>query len=173
MTNPRRRHPLGLTLIEVMTVLVILTIISAIVLPQFGKHDDLKVTSASRELVADLLYAQSQAIATGKIVFVQFDPAAGKYQVLESIDPPQLMPHPASHLPFEIQLGTGELNGVTIATAGLGQKNTLAFDATGGPFLYDGTRTLLPLDAGAIVLCSGEVRQTVSIQPVTGEIKVH
>src|SRR5258708_5270719 len=110
--NDRRRD--GMSLIEIMAVLVLLAITSAIVLPEFGKHDDLKVASASRELVADLSYPQSRAIADGRLVYVKFDLARGRYAMLDSIAPEKMIRHPASGLPYEIDLGAGALKGVAI-----------------------------------------------------------
>src|SRR5579872_1651697 len=75
--SPRRR---GFTLIEILMVVVILGIASAIILPQLASRDDLRCAAAARALMADLLYAQSRAIARGQMQYVQF--SSGSYQVM-------------------------------------------------------------------------------------------
>ncbi|HET6251773.1 MAG TPA: GspH/FimT family pseudopilin [Tepidisphaeraceae bacterium] len=161
-----------MTLIEIMAVLVIFAIASAIVLPQFGKHDDLTAASASRELVADLAFAQSRAIATRKMLYVWFDPAAGKYRVLVSIDPPTLARHPVSQAPYEVTLGDGPLGGVSIAAANFDGSATIAFDERGMPWSCGEGNAPMPLDHGEILLKCGEITATLTISPVTGQINV-
>jgi hypothetical protein len=156
-----------------MAVLVILAIAAAIVLPEFGRHDDLKLASASRELQADLLFAQSRAMATGKTIYVHFDMRAGKYSLLESIDPPHVMRHPDSRLPYEVELGAGFLQGVIIESATFDGNAVLAFDAMGRPYSSgSASSSLAPLNAGSIVLSGGGNSQTLTIEPVTGHLKL-
>src|ERR1700684_3563629 len=113
MTPATRHSRRAFTLMELLAVVVILALASAVVLPQIGDHDDSKVASAARELTADLLYAQSCAIATGRTHYIVFDAAHGKYTVMDSIDPPHAIGHPVQAGAFEVVIGRGPLQGVT------------------------------------------------------------
>src|SRR4051812_48658675 len=72
----------GFTLVEILAVVVIIGIASAIVIPQIGNRDDLKGAAAARVLVADLIYAQNLAVATQSTTYVKFDTANNKYTIL-------------------------------------------------------------------------------------------
>lgn len=174
MTRTARHPRRAFTLMELLTVVIILGLTSAVVLPQFGDHDDSKVASAARDLTADLLYVQSRAIATGRTHFVVFDAAHGKYAVLDSIDPPNMILHPMEAVPFDVEIGRGPLQGVTTGVIDFDGQTTLAFDALGTPYSYaPATQALTPLNAGSIVLVKGAAVRTISVQPATGEIKVN
>src|SRR5687768_3580673 len=72
----------GFTLVEILAVIVILGIASAIIIPQIGTRDDMRARAAARNLVADLIYAQNLAISSGKVVYVRFDVANNKYSLI-------------------------------------------------------------------------------------------
>src|SRR5688500_15065328 len=78
----RRTRVGGFTLTEILAVVVILGIASAIIIPQIGTRDDMRVKAASRTLIADLIYAQNLAISTGQVVYVRFDVAGNSYSLL-------------------------------------------------------------------------------------------
>jgi prepilin-type N-terminal cleavage/methylation domain-containing protein len=151
------------TLIELMAVVVILGVVSAIAVPLLGNNDDAKASSAARELTADLLYVQSCAIATGRTHYIAFDAAHGKYAVVDSVDPPHVILHPERQLPFEVEIGRAEID--------FDGRTILAFDASGTPCTPT-EQGLSPLNAGTIVLTRGAARRTISVQPMTGEIRV-
>src|SRR5688572_19841937 len=79
----------GFTLVEILMVVVILGIASAVIVPQIGTRSDLKARAAARIVVADLIYAQNMAIASQKWHYVKFDTTNNRYSVLDSmpIDP--------------------------------------------------------------------------------------
>ena len=54
VTPARLRARRGFTLVEILTVVLILGIASAIIAPQIGSRGDLKVRAAARVLVSDL-----------------------------------------------------------------------------------------------------------------------
>ena len=173
MTFAARHSRRAFTLMELLAVVVILGLTSAIVLPQIGDHDDSMVTSAARELTADLLYAQSCAIATGRMHYVVFDAGHGKYAVMDAIDPPHVVINPAQQAPLEVVIGKAPLQGVWASRIDFDGQTALAFDAVGTPYACTaGEQHLSPLNAGSIVLTSGAATRTISVQPMSGEIKV-
>ncbi len=92
MTTSRRpthchrpsRHA-GFTLVEILVVVVIISTATAIVAPRILSSGTLGVQAASRMLIADLLYAQNEAIAQQKSIRVVFSPLPGggnRYQLV-------------------------------------------------------------------------------------------
>lgn len=79
--NPSRRRSCAFTLIEVLVVVTIMAIASAIVAPRILSTGTMGVQAASRMLIADLLYAQNEAIAQQKSVRVTFTPASNRYAI--------------------------------------------------------------------------------------------
>src|SRR4051794_29157191 len=63
----------GFTLVEILVVIIILGIASAMIIPQLGSRDDLVVSAAARMMMADMIYAQNRAISLQKPHYVRFD----------------------------------------------------------------------------------------------------
>ncbi len=77
-----RSYPLGFTLIEVMVVLVLIAIMSAVIVSEMkGTYQDALLRSTSRELVSVMNLAYSRAIAINQIHRVRIDRDTGKYIV--------------------------------------------------------------------------------------------
>jgi prepilin-type N-terminal cleavage/methylation domain-containing protein len=164
----------GFTLTEILCVVVILGIASAVILPQLGGRGDLKAGAAARVVMADLMFAQNRAISRQTPQYVVFDVAAKKYR-LQDGSPMATITHPVNQKPYEITFGTGGDNGltdVTLTSAEIDAGATLAFDELGAPYSYDTTLGLTPLTTGTIkVTCEG-FEITISIEPSTGELTV-
>src|SRR5579864_2406019 len=104
-SRPHTRTPSGLrrrgfTLIEILSVVIILGIASAIIVPQLSSRDDLRCAAAARALMGDLLYAQSRSIALGKMHYVQFNTATGTYQLLDAVSPNNVITNPVTQVPY-------------------------------------------------------------------------
>src|SRR5688572_24441187 len=82
--NAHRPHGIrrAFTLVEILAVVVILGIASAIIIPQIGTRDDMRAAAAARIVVSDLIYAQNLAISSGTAAYVRFDKANKKYWVV-------------------------------------------------------------------------------------------
>ena len=78
-SRPPRGLGTAFTFTEVLVVVVILGIASAIVLPQVASHDDLNTSAAARTVMADLLYAQNKAISTEGWTYVTFSVTSQNY----------------------------------------------------------------------------------------------
>ena len=167
----------GFTLVEILMVVVIIGIASAIIIPQIGSRDDLRAASMARVVMADLVYAQSRAVATQRMHYVRFDTEAGRYEVLDSISPEHLIDHPVNKTPFQVEIGSDRRDGlqqVTLATASFDDQPVLAFDELGTPFSYDDS-TGIPtaMNAGSVILRSGNHLVTITIEPYSGELRVN
>jgi prepilin-type N-terminal cleavage/methylation domain-containing protein len=173
------------TLIEILCVVVILGIASAIVIPQIGSRDDLNVATAARAVMADLIYAQNLAIAKQKPYYVRF--YGQQYSVCDSnalvpVDHP-LKPalnggkyivtfgDQASPVPSGVTPG---LERVSLTTPDFLGQTVLGFDEMGQPFSFDTSTTTATTmtSAGTIELKSGTSTLTISVQPFTGEATV-
>ncbi len=175
----------GFTLIEILVVVVILGIASAIVIPQIGARGDLKASAGARVIMADLMYAQNRAIATQTWHYVKFDTAGNRYSVLDRVPMnggDRIITNPVSKSAFtttlggantalaDISLGSAAFNGVDPAYR---PEFTIGFDELGTPWVYcyDLNAVDEMLD-GAIVVQSGAFNVTVTIERYTGEIRV-
>ncbi len=171
---PRR----GFTLIEILSVVLILGIISVIVVPQIGQRGDLQAAAAARVLISDLTYAQNRAISTGGWTYVTFSTANQNYTLYSGTSSaPSATPltHPVNTGNYTIVFGgTGAsaLSGATLTSVNIGSNaSTLAFDSTGIPYSYVGGGAPVELTSPAqAVISSNNYSVTVSIEPATGDI---
>ncbi len=165
----------GFTLIEILGVIVILGIASAVIVPQISTRDDLKAAAMARVIMADLAYAQDRSIAMQKVHYVRFDVAAGTYDVLDSMSPVTRITHPVDKGPYLVQVGAGRndsLKVVTINSADFDGQPVIAFDELGVPYSYNAaTAARTPLNAGTITLKSGAFTLSVTVSPFSGELQ--
>jgi prepilin-type N-terminal cleavage/methylation domain-containing protein len=181
----------GFTLVEILAVVVIIGIASAIIIPQIGSRDDLRAASAARVLIADLIYAQNLAISSGKGVYIKFDKVANKYSMFTtdaSGYPTVAVTHPITQQSYvqqfgdinaskedafeQISINQVNLSGIDATYANL---TTVGFDEIGAPYVWNFTlnqRNDLA-DPATIVLKSGTYTTTITIAAATGEITVN
>jgi type II secretion system protein H len=172
-----RRAAAGFTLIEILVVVVILGIISAIIVPQINSRDDLKASSAARALTADLIYAQNLAITRQQMIYVKFDAAAETYKVVDSVSPENVLTHPVLLSPFLVSLGanatTPQLRTVMIGTASFDGQPIIGFDEMGVPYSVTPAGAASAMTAGSVGLTCGSMTMTVTIEPYTGSITIN
>ena len=173
MVDRRCRTNRGFTLIEILVVVVIIGIASAIILPQLSSRDDLRAASAARSLMADLLYAQNRSIALQKMHYVQFSTTTNTYQVLDQASPANVITHPVNQSPYTVTLGTGSLANVSLVSPTFDGQTTVAFDAMGVPYSWSSATGAVALTTGSVQLKSGTNTLTVQVAPYSGEITVH
>jgi len=170
-----RRH--GFTLIEILMVVIILGIASALIVPQMGTRDDLKAAAGARVLMADLIYAQNRAITLQTMHYVQF--GANQYAIYAR-DPAdgviKAVAHPINkHNRYVTRFDAESLKGVALGTVSFdGQtKKTLAFDELGTPYSCDSPGVnAAALTSGSVAVSSGAFTLTVRIEPYTGELTI-
>lgn len=73
----KRYNQKGFTLIELMTTIVIIGIISAMAVPRFSKaYERMEFRSANKEITSTIRLARSMAISNKEVFGVNFDPAS-------------------------------------------------------------------------------------------------
>ena len=162
----------GFTLAEVLVVVVILGIAGAIIIPMISDSTDLQATSAARQIVSTLLFAQTAAIAHQEQYQVVFNDATESYEVQDStgavIDNP-VSPGTDYRISFP---DISQMKSVTIDTVNFDGTDRVWFDRLGAP--YSGAIiTNTPLMLGEVTVRAGSSSYTVTVEPVSGRIKVN
>jgi prepilin-type N-terminal cleavage/methylation domain-containing protein len=170
----------GFTLVEILLVVIILGIASAILVPQIGQRSDLQAASAARVIMSDLLYAQNRAIATQQYQYVTFDVTNQKYTLYSgtSTAPGSILIHPVNLNNYVMTFrGSGANNfaNVTLVSANFGNNQpTVSFDSQGVPYYYtaaNSTNTAIS-GTGAVGISSGDYTLTINVAQDTGDISV-
>lgn len=169
------RRNRAFTLYEILAVLVMIGIATGIVVPQLGSNDAIRVKTAARMLVSDLLYARSEAVNHVRKYYVQFGGVAYLLQTRDTdTDPLAAISHPTRAGAYKISLDGGATRGVKIASLDLRGNSTLVFNELGSPYVYDNsTEMLTPLTTtGQVRLQCGDNTMDIFIEPWSGEISV-
>jgi len=161
------------TLVELLVVIIILGIATVIVVPMLANTDDLKLNSATRQMVAALLYAQTNAIATQQTHQIVFDTAANSYEVQKKNPDPDntftIIKHPVEKTDYRIDFDTAPgLKNVVVNAVDFDSTSTVRFDRMGAPYNGNGNA----LTDGSVTIAVPDLSNTIIIEPVTGRIRI-
>jgi len=171
--HSERRTRRGFTLIEILAVVVILGIISAVIIPQISSRDDQRAAAVARGVMSDLLYAQNRAIAQQKVHYVKFDVANKNYKVLDVFSPAHVINNPVDGSTYQVNFAAGSLQQMTLQSASFDGQPVLAFDVMGIPQTVNATTgAMTPMTSGSVVVKSGTYTMTVTVSPYSGELTV-
>ncbi len=152
------RRP-AFTLVELLVVVVILSIAAAMVVPYAIGTSEMSCQAAARRLMADLEYAQSQAIVTQTPVTVTFDGSANSYTIANQSG---TLIHPITKKDYVVDFDIEEtFKGVTISFVSFDSGTAVSFDALGAPSF-----------GGTVDLAAGSWTYRVMVAAVTGRISV-
>ncbi|MFQ5839310.1 MAG: GspH/FimT family protein [Candidatus Methylomirabilales bacterium] len=167
MENPTAgRRPIlgsqaGISLIEVILVMVLLGLLAALAVPRFPSPP--RAGAAARRLVFDLQYAKELATRSQTMSGIYFV-SGTEYRVFQNNDINQPTRDPLAGGDFVVTM-SNQFSGVTITQFFAG--NTIKFDSLGTPL--DGADA--PLGApGTITLSFDGKTWTVTVQPNTGKV---
>jgi len=138
-----------------MIVLLLLAIMAATVVPMALDTSDFQTKAAAERVVADLAYAQNQAIVQQDPVTVTFSPETEIYTLSNASGP---LVHPMTGgdyvVDFASSPGTGQVN---LASADFDGEAAVTFDVLGAPN-----------EAGSVTVQAGATSLSVSVAAVTG-----
>lgn len=161
MPTPQRAR--AYTLIEVIIVIAILGLVSAIVVPQMLSAGTMGVQAATRIIVADLIFAQNDAMARQTSRRVVFDAVNDSYKLTDNAG----VTLDASWLSGQVQnymvsfRDDDRFQGVDILSVNFGGDGTITFDDMGAPDT-----------GGTIELEYKKHRYRISVAEFTGRITV-
>lgn len=166
----RRRTRHGYTLIEVLITVTIMGIAAAVVVPNMSKGGTLGVQAGARIIIADLLFAQNEAMAQQSSRRVVFDSDDNSYRV-EKFDNAASV-WVLEHNPviggadgssnYEVDFDEdGRFKGVEIVSATFNSDSTIEFDDLGNP-----------TSGGTVRLRFEEHVFEVKVAPFTGRVTV-
>ena len=95
----RRRNHRGLSLIELLITLAIVSILAAMLIPQMGQEVPDQLLAAAEIVTADLEYARSLAVVNNSTYRLTFEPSQNRY-VLRHSDPNTPLLHVLPASPF-------------------------------------------------------------------------
>lgn len=153
----------GYTLVEVMVVVVVMGIAGAIVVPSMMDQGQMGVQAAVRIVIADVLYAQNEAITQGSAREVRFSPATEAYE-LTTADGTRIQSTLAGGGGQNYRVDFTQdtrFRGVQIESADFGGDPTLSYDDLG-----------TPASGGTIVLTYNNIRFQISVAAFTGRVTV-
>ena len=187
MPNPvadaGRRRSRGYTLLELLLVVTILGIAATLLVPSLVGRDTYTVETVIRRLVADVTFAQSDAVAGQGYRRIWFDPEGGGWSVVR-LDENELGlpfdPQTADFVRDPLAAGEGQAMSVDLGDQRRygdvelsninidGNRTWITFDPLGGTIADGG----VPGTGGELVVRSQNLTYRVRFEPFTGKVAV-
>jgi len=173
---PTENRRAGFTLAELMVVIVILGIAASVIIPMIGDSSSLQLETAARQLASTLLFAQTNAIANQKKYQVVFDPVNHSYAIQDEnsnvIKDPTGTSNAKNYF-YQISFPeSNHLRKVTITNVNFDGTNKVWFDRMGMPYRGEIADTIA-LTSGSVTLKAADRNMVITVEPVTGRIKIN
>ncbi len=164
------------TLVEVMVVVVIMGIAGAVVAPSMGQAGVLRIQAAVRTVVADITFAQMDALGYQEQRAIVFDVENNEYTLVQvngttiDVDADALYDNHGPGQRYRVSLNDEVFGGTRIESVDFDGDNILIYDEIGGPVATPGSSTLS--DGGSIVLSGPLSRFRIDVAAFTGRVTV-
>lgn len=167
------------TLVEILVVVTIVGILGALVVPSMLSAGTLGLQGAARLIVADIQYAQNEAVASQAVRGIEFDPVTNRYRMFDEnnvtldlewmrtggradeLNGDGVVVVPGWTVDF---VNDNRFEGVDLIAANFNNTLRLQFDELGAPLGGSGN--------GAVILGNREHRITVEVDGFTGRVTV-
>lgn len=163
MINSQPTRPHAYTLVEVLIVVTILGVVSAVVVPHMLTAGSMGVQAAARSVVSDLMFAQNEAVAAQASRTVVFDPAANRYELRDENDAiltAAWINGESQNYAVDFSEDT-RFQGVIIKSATFGSDNAVIFDDLGSPD-----------SGGEVVIEYNDTSYAIRVAAFTGRVTV-
>jgi len=173
-----RQNQQGFTLLEIIIVVLILSIIATITLPNLASTDSMKLDTAAKEVAEAIRFARAESIRTKIPCGIFADATNERIRVysMPSFSPTYNIYHPVDKKLYDIQLKTDAfIAGVDLVSAsfifvgGFSNPTYLGFNTEGYP-KYTNFFTDYMLASGTMILSYQGQQRIISIAPVTGRV---
>ncbi len=172
----QRSRGRGYTLIEMLIVITILGTSAAMVIPSMGSVGVLRIQAAVRSVVADVTFAQMDALAYQEERAVVFDEDGNFYTLTRvpggTIDPDAdaLFDPKGPDQRYRVMLDEDRFGGSFLRDISLNGGTAIIFDEMGAPIASPSSSTLS--DGGSIQIQGPDSRFRIDIAAFTGRVSV-
>lgn len=169
--STRRLCARSYTLVELLIVIVMLGIASALVVPSLATTNVLRIQAAVRTIVADINFAQSDALARQRGRAVMFDIPHNTYSIVE-IPANATTLDPVHNTIYTVDFtNSRKFDDARITSAVFDGTPNLIYDELGGPVTNPSAST--PGNGGTIVVTGSGSTFNIIVEPYTGRVTVN
>lgn len=170
----------GFSLVELIVMIVLLAIISAVAIPRFANAASSQLGEATRTMGREILYARDRAMSTGTTHWVSINVSSSTYTLMvdNSASPgfagATTITDPGTRGSFTRTLNQNELAGITMQSAFYNGTSTnitgFGFSRFGALLTSAGAASTARLDITLRGPGSSPPTAVVTVQPVTGAV---
>jgi prepilin-type N-terminal cleavage/methylation domain-containing protein len=167
----------GYTLVEILIVVTLLGIAGAMVIPSMGETGVIRVQGAVRQIVADITFAQADAVAFQERRAIVFNVTDSSYTLVSvpagtiDVATNTLYDPTKGDGRYVVDLRDERFGGARITAVNFGNgSQNLIFDGLGGPVATPGGNAAGP--GGTITVTGSGQTFTIAVEAFTGRVTV-